>query len=94
MSSALTVLPEDPPACDIAAGPRGEGVRGGGYAHRLHQVIEEDRSAELQKGDVVVGGELVVLWVQEDSPDRSRGCSVDPHGHHAHSHLGPPRTGV
>lgn len=43
-----TILHKDAPACDVAGGPCGEGVRGGRDAHRLHQVVEEDGSAELE----------------------------------------------
>lgn len=90
VDEALTVLREDPPACDEAAGSRGEAVRGGRDTHGLHHVVEEDGSVEFQESDVVVGGELVVLGVEEDAADRSGGGYVVSRGHHAHSHVGSP----
>lgn len=92
--TSLTVLHDHSPARDVAAGPCGEAVGGGRHTHGLHQVIEEDGAAELQQGDVVVGGELVVLRVDEDAPDISGGCSVVGGSHHPHSHVGLPRTSI
>lgn len=88
----LTILHKNSPPCDIAAGPRGESVRGGGDAHRLHQVTEKNRCAELEEGDVIIRRELVILWVEEDAADRSGGCSLVSRGHHTHSHVCTPRT--
>lgn len=90
----LTILHKNPPACDIAAGPSCECVWGGRDTHRLHQVIEENRRAELQEGDVVIRCELVILGVEEDPTDQSGCCSMVPPGHHAHPHVSPPRTSV
>lgn len=89
-----TVLHENSPACDVAAGSSGEHVWGGRDAHWLHQVIKENRRAELQEGDVIVRGKLVVLWVEEDPTDQSDGCSVAPRGHHTHSHISTPSASI
>ena len=92
--AALTILHQDPPARDVAAGPGGEGVGRGGDTDGLYQVIEVDRGAELQQGDVVVRGELVVLGVEDDTTDLSGGCSVAGRVHHTHAHVGTPRPRI
>ena len=90
----LTVLREHPPARHEAAGPRGEGVGGSGHTHGLYQLVEEDGGADLQQGDVVVGGELVVLRVLQDAADLPRGGGVASRVHDAHTHVGTPGAGV
>ena len=63
---------------------------GGGDTHGLYQLAENDGGAELQQGDVVVRGELVVLGVEEDATDQSGDGGVAARVHHTHAHVGTP----